>query len=153
MHVVRVLLPPPEVNDPTLHVEHEPDFAALYSVSAPQFVHTLEPVNEYLPAAHSPFALVPTHVWPGGHWVHVARFFPSAPPPAVNDPVPQVLHVEDPAAEKRLSALHFEQLLAPPDAYVPARHLVRVEPPLHEYPLGQVEHAVWPFPEAEPPLV
>ena len=62
VHLVRVLLPPPEVNDPSPHVEHEPDFAALCSVSAPQFVHAFVPVNEYVPAAHSPFTLVPSHV-------------------------------------------------------------------------------------------
>ena len=72
MHVVRVLLPPPEVNDPTLHVEHEPDFAALYSVSAPQFVHTLEPVNEYLPAAQSVQTDAPDSEYlPGTQLMHV----------------------------------------------------------------------------------
>ena len=70
--LVRVVLLPPDVNDPVVQMLQLLEPAALlYWSSPPQVMHSLEPATAKYPAEHATTTLVPSHAEPAGHAMHV----------------------------------------------------------------------------------
>ena len=86
-------------------------------------VHVDEPSAAKLPRRHCACTLPPSHAWPDGHSVHVARV--AFVPPDVNEPSPQWLQAVAATALYFVSAPHAPQVeLALSVENLPAPHAV-----------------------------
>ena len=103
-HVVRVLLSPPEVNEPDLHVLQDAAPLPLYFLSLLHFVHEDLPLPENVPAPHCGFAELPLQRWPAGQMPQSERVVVA--PPDVKEPGLHVLQAAAPAALYFVSAPH-----------------------------------------------
>ena len=104
VHVVRVLLSPPEVDEPDLQVLQDAAPLALYFLLLLHFVHEDLPLPENVPALHCGFAELPLQRWPAGQMLQAERVVVA--PPDVKDPFEQVLQTPAPWAAKLLSSPH-----------------------------------------------
>ena len=102
---MRVVLVPPEVNEPAVHGSQLTAWFALHRLSAPQASHPLwstrrcvparhgahadDPGAEYVPASHAVTILVPSHRDPAGQRSQRGRV--SMSPPDVTEPAGHVL--------------------------------------------------------------
>ena len=105
VQLVRVVLVPPQVNEPTVHGSQVEAWFALHKSSAPQASHPLwsatwcvparhgahddAPPGAYVPASHASCTLVPSHANPSGQGSQLDRVVLS--PPDVNEPPGHVL--------------------------------------------------------------
>ena len=103
-HVVRVLLSPPEVNEPDSQVLQDAAPLALYFLLLLHFVHEDLPLPENVPALHCGFAELPLQRWPAGQMPQAERV--AVAPPDVKLPEEQVLQTPAPWAAKLLSSPH-----------------------------------------------
>lgn len=139
-HDVRVALVPPLVYEPGAHTWQLSALPAAENLmSMPQFVQDDAPALENVPAGQVVMTLVPSHLEPAAHVVHVSRV--RRVPPEVNDPALHVRHLSAcPAFEYRLSAPHCGHVHAPFFEKVPAAQLVTMLLPWHLLPAGQIVH-------------
>jgi hypothetical protein len=133
LHVMRVFVVPPAVKEPAVHVLQLRAPAALYLVSLPHGVCTLEP----------------SHEEPALHALHDVRVL--AVPPAVKAPAAHVLQLPAPALLNLVSSPHAEHALLPPVANEPALHGVWTLEPSHEEPALHALHVMRVF--VVPPAV
>ena len=130
MQLVRVLVVPPDVNQPAPHTEHSAAEFSLHRSSAPHESHPLwsdrrlvpakhgahdiAPSPEYVPLPHCVTVLEPSQKDPAGHGEQVVRVVLS--PPEVLEPDGQSLQLLAPAALYFVSSPHAAQTLEPASA-------------------------------------
>ena len=106
---VRVTCVPPDVKDPSLHVEHCSAACFECFVSWPHWWHLDSPPSAKKPGVQRVCVELPSHEYPVGHSSHVSRV--SASPPLVWEPAGQIEHSFAPSCEYWLSSPHFSHVL------------------------------------------
>ena len=94
MHAVRVVLVPPDVNEPAGQIEQFLASLSLHASSAPHSMQASDPASDHVPARHGEHSgeplpayvpaaqrvwFSPLHAYPAGHVVHVPFAFGTVP--------------------------------------------------------------------------